>query len=145
MDSKKKREMPRKPSSQKKRLLRVHIPDLSSFAMPFLDGELDSAEKNSQRKTEEPSSTGSPSKGFFSRSLQNRPSSPLSAPVKKCSPGSPKTVFPFPNQESPPRSPRRMSFSGIFRSSSKDSSSPGSNPSTSPGGIRFFTRSRKGR
>uniref|UniRef100_A0A670J5M6 CBS domain-containing protein n=1 Tax=Podarcis muralis TaxID=64176 RepID=A0A670J5M6_PODMU len=71
-------------------------------------------------------------------------SSPASAPVKsKHSPGSPKTVFPFPYQESPPRSPRRMSFSGIFRSSSKDSSSPSSNASTSPGGIKFFSRSRK--
>ncbi|CAJ0935331.1 unnamed protein product [Ranitomeya imitator] len=118
--------------------------DLSSFAMPFLDGDLDSSEKNASRKTEEPSSTGSPSKSFFPRALQNRPSSPLSAPVKsKYSPGSPKTVFPFPHQESPPRSPRRMSFSGIFRSSSKDSTSSNSNQSTSPGGIKFFTRSRK--
>ncbi|XP_012819786.1 5'-AMP-activated protein kinase subunit gamma-2 isoform X1 [Xenopus tropicalis] len=144
MDTKKKKDLPRKPSGQRKKMLRVHIPDLSSFAMPFLDGDLDNAEKNSQRKAEEPCSTGSPSKSFFPRGLQNQPSSPLSAPVKtKYSPGSPKTVFPFPYQESPPRSPRRMSFSGIFRSSSKDSSSPNSNPSTSPGGIRFFTRSRK--
>ncbi|CAH2281994.1 Hypothetical predicted protein [Pelobates cultripes] len=118
--------------------------DLSSFAMPFLDGDLDSADKNVHRKSEESSGTGSPSKSFFSRGLQNRPSSPLSAPVKsKYSPGSPKTLFPFPYQESPPRSPRRMSFSGIFRSSSKDSSSSSSNPSTSPGGIKFFARSRK--
>ncbi|NWR70489.1 AAKG2 kinase, partial [Centropus unirufus] len=88
-------------------------------------------------------SGGSPSKGLFSKGLQNRPSSPVSAPVRsKHSPGSPKTVFPFPYQESPPRSPRRMSFSGIFRSSSKESS-PSSNPSTSPGGIKFFSRSRK--
>ncbi|NXA35858.1 AAKG2 kinase, partial [Eudromia elegans] len=92
---------------------------------------------------EESYSTGSPSKGLFSKGLQNRPSSPVSAPVRsKHSPGSPKTVFPFPYQESPPRSPRRMSFSGIFRSSSKESS-PNSNPSTSPGGIKFFCRSRK--
>ncbi|KAE8595660.1 hypothetical protein XENTR_v10015832 [Xenopus tropicalis] len=122
MDTKKKKDLPRKPSGQRKKMLRVHIP------------------------AEEPCSTGSPSKSFFPRGLQNQPSSPLSAPVKtKYSPGSPKTVFPFPYQESPPRSPRRMSFSGIFRSSSKDSSSPNSNPSTSPGGIRFFTRSRKGK
>uniref|UniRef100_A0A8D0HS20 Uncharacterized protein n=1 Tax=Sphenodon punctatus TaxID=8508 RepID=A0A8D0HS20_SPHPU len=115
--------------------------DLSSFAMPFLDGDVESSEKNASRKSY---STGSPSKGLFSKGLQNRPSSPVSAPVKsKHSPGSPKTVFPFPYQESPPRSPRRMSFSGIFRSSSKDSSSPSSNPSTSPGGIKFFSRSRK--
>ncbi|NXN28037.1 AAKG2 kinase, partial [Nycticryphes semicollaris] len=94
-------------------------------------------------QVEESYSAGSPSKGFFSKGLQNRPSSPVSAPVRsKHSPGSPKTVFPFPYQESPPRSPRRMSFSGIFRSSSKESS-PNSNPSTSPGGIKFFSRSRK--
>ncbi|XP_053115996.1 5'-AMP-activated protein kinase subunit gamma-2 isoform X2 [Hemicordylus capensis] len=118
--------------------------DLSSFAMPFLDGDVDSSEKHASRKAEESYSTGSPSRGLFSKGLQNQPSSPASAPVKsKHSPGSPKTVFPFPYQESPPRSPRRMSFSGIFRSSSKDSSSSGSNPSTSPGGIKFFSRSRK--
>ncbi|NXD83568.1 AAKG2 kinase, partial [Halcyon senegalensis] len=94
-------------------------------------------------QVEDSYSAGSPSKGIFSKGLQNRPSSPVSAPVRsKHSPGSPKTVFPFPYQESPPRSPRRMSFSGIFRSSSKESS-PNSNPSTSPGGIKFFSRSRK--
>ncbi|NWZ24023.1 AAKG2 kinase, partial [Asarcornis scutulata] len=97
----------------------------------------------SSPQVEESYSAGSPSKGLFSKGLQNRPSSPVSAPVRsKHSPGSPKTVFPFPYQESPPRSPRRMSFSGIFRSSSKESS-PNSNPSTSPGGIKFFSRSRK--
>ncbi|XP_062362196.1 5'-AMP-activated protein kinase subunit gamma-2 isoform X4 [Cinclus cinclus] len=97
----------------------------------------------SPSQVDESYSAGSPSKGLFSKGLQNRPSSPVSAPVRsKHSPGSPKTVFPFPYQESPPRSPRRMSFSGIFRSSSKESS-PNSNPSTSPGGIKFFSRSRK--
>ncbi|KAJ7408195.1 hypothetical protein WISP_122128 [Willisornis vidua] len=121
----------------------LDIQDLSSFAMPFLDGDVESADKNAPRKVEENYSAGSPSKGLFSKGLQNRPSSPVSAPVRsKHSPGSPKTVFPFPYQESPPRSPRRMSFSGIFRSSSKESS-PNSNPSTSPGGIKFFSRSRK--
>ncbi|XP_075778929.1 5'-AMP-activated protein kinase subunit gamma-2 isoform X10 [Pelodiscus sinensis] len=133
----------KKGSSQKRRMLRVHIPDLSSFAMPFLDGDVESSDKNAPRKAEESYHTSSPSKGFFSKGLQNRPSSPVSAPVRsKNSPGSPKTVFPFPYQESPPRSPRRMSFSGIFKSSSKESS-PSSNPSTSPGGIKFFSRSRK--
>ncbi|XP_073190723.1 5'-AMP-activated protein kinase subunit gamma-2 isoform X5 [Lepidochelys kempii] len=117
--------------------------DLSSFAMPFLDGDVESSDKSASRKVEESYHTGSPSKGLFSKGLQNRPSSPVSAPVRsKHSPGSPKTVFPFPYQESPPRSPRRMSFSGIFRSSSKESS-PSSNPSTSPGGMKFFSRSRK--
>ncbi|KAM6453021.1 5'-AMP-activated protein kinase subunit gamma-2 isoform 1-T1 [Liasis olivaceus] len=146
MDAKKK-DAPsgrKKDAGQKRRVLRVHIPDLSSFAMPFLDGDMDSSEKHAPRKTDDSNNSGSPSKGIFSKGFQNRPSSPASAPVKsKHSPGSPKTVFPFPYQESPPRSPRRMSFSGIFRSSSKDSSSSGSNPSTSPGGIKFFSRSRK--
>ncbi|XP_025750322.1 5'-AMP-activated protein kinase subunit gamma-2 [Manacus vitellinus] len=143
MDKKKDASSSRKSSGQKKLMLRVHIPDLSSFAMPFLDGDVESADKNASRKVEENYSAGSPSKGLFSKGLQNRPSSPVSAPVRsKHSPGSPKTVFPFPYQESPPRSPRRMSFSGIFRSSSKESS-PSSNPSTSPGGIKFFSRSRK--
>ncbi|XP_042831645.1 5'-AMP-activated protein kinase subunit gamma-2 isoform X6 [Panthera tigris] len=150
MDTKKKKEVSspgessgKKNPSQKRRSLRVHIPDLSSFAMPLLDGDLESSEKHASRKVDSPCSSGSPSKGFFSRGPQHRPSSPVSAPVRpKASPGSPKTVFPFSYQESPPRSPRRMSFSGIFRSSSKESS-PNSNPSTSPGGIRFFSRSRK--
>ncbi|XP_019568366.1 5'-AMP-activated protein kinase subunit gamma-2 isoform X2 [Rhinolophus sinicus] len=149
MDTKKKKDVSspggssgKKNPSQKRRSLRVHIPDLSSFAMPLLDGDLESSEKHS-RKVDSPFGSGSPSKGFFSRGPQHRPSSPVSAPVRpKTSPGSPKTVFPFSYQESPPRSPRRMSFSGFFRSSSKESS-PSSNPSTSPGGIRFFSRSRK--
>uniref|UniRef100_A0A803SPL4 Protein kinase AMP-activated non-catalytic subunit gamma 2 n=1 Tax=Anolis carolinensis TaxID=28377 RepID=A0A803SPL4_ANOCA len=111
--------------------------------MPNLRGQRIPQSGGHSRK-EDNYTTGSPSRGLFSKGLQNRPSSPASAPVKsKHSPGSPKTVFPFPYQESPPRSPRRMSFSGIFRSSSKDSSSPASNPSTSPGGIKFFSRSRK--
>uniref|UniRef100_A0A7N4PXS7 Protein kinase AMP-activated non-catalytic subunit gamma 2 n=1 Tax=Sarcophilus harrisii TaxID=9305 RepID=A0A7N4PXS7_SARHA len=150
MDTKKKKDVSspggssgKKSSGQKRRSLRVHIPDLSSFAMPFLDGDLESSEKHASRKVDSPFSSGSPSKGFFSRGPQHRPSSPVSAPVRaRNSPGSPKTVFPFPYQESPPRSPRRMSFSGIFRSSSKESS-PNSNPSTSPGGIKFFSRSKK--
>ncbi|XP_045146081.1 5'-AMP-activated protein kinase subunit gamma-2 [Echinops telfairi] len=132
----------KKNSSSKRRSLRVHIPDLSSFAMPLLDGELESVDKHA-RKVDNPFSAGSPSKGLFSRGPQHQPSSPMSAPVRpKTSPGSPRTVFPFSYQESPPRSPRRMSFSGIFRSSSKESS-PSSNASTSPGGIRFFSRSKK--
>ncbi|XP_054449411.1 5'-AMP-activated protein kinase subunit gamma-2 isoform X1 [Pteronotus mesoamericanus] len=146
MDTKKKKDVSspgKKNPSQKRRSLRVHIPDLSSFAMPLLDGDLESSEKHSSRKADSPFGSASPSKGFFSRGAQHRPSSPVSAPVRpKTSPGSPRTVFPFCHQESPPRSPRRMSFSGIFRSSSKESS-PTSNSSTSPGGIRFFSRSRK--
>ncbi|CAK6434204.1 unnamed protein product [Pipistrellus nathusii] len=149
MDAKKKKDVPspggsgRRNPGPKRRSLRVLIPDLSSFAMPFLDGDLESSEKHSSRKADSPFGSGSPSKGFFSRGPPRRPSSPVSAPARpRTSPGSPRTVFPFSCQESPPRSPRRMSLSSIFRSSSKESP-PTSSSSTSPGGIRFFSRSRK--
>uniref|UniRef100_A0A8C2KIL4 Protein kinase, AMP-activated, gamma 2 non-catalytic subunit b n=1 Tax=Cyprinus carpio TaxID=7962 RepID=A0A8C2KIL4_CYPCA len=49
----------------------------------------------------------------------------------------PKTIFPYPlssHQNSPPKSPRRLSFSGIFRSSS----------CSSPASIKLFSKSRKG-
>uniref|UniRef100_A0A8C1UKP7 Protein kinase, AMP-activated, gamma 2 non-catalytic subunit b n=1 Tax=Cyprinus carpio TaxID=7962 RepID=A0A8C1UKP7_CYPCA len=51
--------------------------------------------------------------------------------------GTPKTIFPRPlssHQDSPPKSPRRLSFSGIFRSSS----------SSAPASIKLFSKSRKG-
>ncbi|XP_064410693.1 5'-AMP-activated protein kinase subunit gamma-2 isoform X2 [Latimeria chalumnae] len=144
-DSKKKKDAAKKNPSQKKRTLRVNMPDLSSFAMPFLDGEVENSEKDDSRKVGDNGHTTTPSKAFFTKGHHSRPSSPLSAPVRtKTSPGSPKVLFPFPYQESPPRSPRRMSFSGIFRSSSKDSSSgSGFNLSTSPVSIKFFSRSRR--
>ncbi|XP_024257082.2 5'-AMP-activated protein kinase subunit gamma-2 isoform X2 [Oncorhynchus tshawytscha] len=101
---------------RKKRTLRLNMPD---------DGSCHSA---------------SPTKGFFTRGPFSRPSSPKSAPARtKNSPGSPKTIFPYPSshQDSPPKSPRRLSFSGIFRSSSRDSNS------TSPISIKLFSRARK--
>ncbi|XP_066536683.1 5'-AMP-activated protein kinase subunit gamma-1-like isoform X2 [Hoplias malabaricus] len=60
----------------------------------------------------------------------------MSAPVRpRTSPESQKSVFPYPMslKESPPKSPRRLSFSGIFRSSS----------SSAPSSIKLFSRSRK--
>uniref|UniRef100_A0A674BAG3 Protein kinase AMP-activated non-catalytic subunit gamma 2 n=1 Tax=Salmo trutta TaxID=8032 RepID=A0A674BAG3_SALTR len=86
----------------------------------------------------------SPTKGFFTRGPFSRPSSPKSAPVRtKNSPGSPKTIFPYPSsqQDSPPKSSRRLSFSGIFRSSSRDSTS--NSTSTSPVNVKLFSRARK--
>uniref|UniRef100_A0A4W3HMY8 Protein kinase, AMP-activated, gamma 2 non-catalytic subunit a n=1 Tax=Callorhinchus milii TaxID=7868 RepID=A0A4W3HMY8_CALMI len=124
----------------------INLTDLSSFAMPFLDGDVESSEKDGSRKGEDASHSASPSKGFFSRNFHNRPSSPVSAPARsKHSPSSPRSVFPFP-QDSPPRPSRRMSFTGMFRSSSKDSpsrDSSASSSSTSPVSIRFFSRTRK--
>ncbi|XP_015210179.1 5'-AMP-activated protein kinase subunit gamma-2a isoform X2 [Lepisosteus oculatus] len=142
MDTKKKKDV-KKNSKQKKRTLRLNMPDLSSFAMPFLDGDSESTEKDGTRKGDGSCHSASPTKSFFMRGPQSRPSSPMSAPVRsKHSPSSPKTLFPYSYQDSPPKSPRRMSFSGIFRSSSKDSSS-NSTTSTSPVSIKFFTRARK--
>ncbi|XP_016327564.1 5'-AMP-activated protein kinase subunit gamma-2-like isoform X3 [Sinocyclocheilus anshuiensis] len=86
--------------------------------------------------------SASPSKNFFSRGPFSRPSSPMSAPARfRNSPGSPKPVFPYSsNHDSSPKCSRRRSFTGIFRSSSKDST----NPSTSPVSIKLFSRARKG-
>ncbi|XP_036378576.1 5'-AMP-activated protein kinase subunit gamma-2-like isoform X3 [Megalops cyprinoides] len=119
--------------------------DLSSFAMPFLEGDPGASDKDGVRKGEVSCHSASPTKGFFMRGPFSRPSSPMSAPARaRFSPGSPKTIFPYPpHQDSPPKSPRRMSFSGIFRSSSKDSSASNTSTSTSPVSIKLFSRARK--
>ncbi|GAA6090376.1 5'-AMP-activated protein kinase subunit gamma-2a isoform X1 [Tachysurus ichikawai] len=116
--------------------------------MPFLEGDDDTHNsKDGTRKGEISCHSASPTKGFFSRGPFSRPSSPMSAPARsKTSPGSPRTIFPYPlHQESPPKSPRRLSFSGIFRSSSKDSSctSLSTSSSASPVSIKLFSRARK--
>uniref|UniRef100_A0AAY4CR96 CBS domain-containing protein n=1 Tax=Denticeps clupeoides TaxID=299321 RepID=A0AAY4CR96_9TELE len=119
--------------------------DPSSFAMPFLEGDAEPGDKDSTRKDELTCHSASPTKGFFPWSPFSRPSSPMSAPARsRTSPGSPKTIFPYPpHQDSPPKSPRRLSFTGIFRSSSKDSSNASTSSSTSPVSIRLFSRARK--
>uniref|UniRef100_A0A8K9XIX3 CBS domain-containing protein n=1 Tax=Oncorhynchus mykiss TaxID=8022 RepID=A0A8K9XIX3_ONCMY len=108
--------------------------------MPFLEGDADHVDKADIQKDDGSCHSASPTKGFFTRGPFSRPSSPKSAPARtKNSPGSPKTIFPYPSshQDSPPKSPRRLSFSGIFRSSSRDSNS------TSPISIKLFSRARK--
>uniref|UniRef100_A0A3Q0S5T9 Uncharacterized protein n=1 Tax=Amphilophus citrinellus TaxID=61819 RepID=A0A3Q0S5T9_AMPCI len=63
------------------------------------------------------------------------PPCPQSAPVQsKPNSGSPKSIFPYPSHQNSPKSPRRLSFSGIFRSSS-------GSPSSS---IKIFSRTRRG-
>lgn len=61
MDTKKKKDVSspggsggKKNANQKRRSLRVHIPDLSSFAMPLLDGDLESSEKHSRKPPASP-------------------------------------------------------------------------------------------
>ncbi|XP_063062984.1 5'-AMP-activated protein kinase subunit gamma-1-like isoform X2 [Engraulis encrasicolus] len=126
--------------------------------MPFLEGDAEHTNKDATRKGDVGCNSASPTRGFFGRSPFSRPSSPLSAPVRsRHSPGSPKTIFPYPqsqqqqhqqaqsqHQDSPPKSPRRLSFTGIFRpssSSSRDSAS--GSTSTSPVSIKLFSRARK--
>ncbi|KAI4885492.1 hypothetical protein NFI96_033707, partial [Prochilodus magdalenae] len=109
--------------------------DLSPCASPLMDGERDRPDKARTPKVEE-SYSASPTKGFFVRGPGMQPSSPMSAPVRPRTSSNPqKTVFPYPpaHQESPPKSPRRLSFSGIFRSSS----------SSAPASIKLFSRARK--
>uniref|UniRef100_A0A671YYP8 Protein kinase AMP-activated non-catalytic subunit gamma 2 n=1 Tax=Sparus aurata TaxID=8175 RepID=A0A671YYP8_SPAAU len=79
--------------------------------------------------------SASPIKGLPARSPPLQPQGPLSAPVQlKTSSGSPKTIFPYPShQNSPPKSPRRLSFTGIFRSSSN----------SSPTSMKIFSRTRR--
>ncbi|KAG7455203.1 hypothetical protein MATL_G00254100 [Megalops atlanticus] len=48
MDSKKKDVA--KKTSKKRRSLRLNMPDLSSFAMPFLDADAEGTDKDSLRK-----------------------------------------------------------------------------------------------
>uniref|UniRef100_A0A3B4E2P6 CBS domain-containing protein n=1 Tax=Pygocentrus nattereri TaxID=42514 RepID=A0A3B4E2P6_PYGNA len=114
------------------------MPDLSPCASPLADGESERPDKVRTPKAEE-SYSASPTKGFFVRGPGVPPSSPMSAPIRpRTGPNSQKTVFPYPpsHQESPPKSPRRLSFSGIFRTSSSSASS-------APASIKLFSRARK--
>uniref|UniRef100_A0A4W6DHA1 Protein kinase AMP-activated non-catalytic subunit gamma 2 n=1 Tax=Lates calcarifer TaxID=8187 RepID=A0A4W6DHA1_LATCA len=81
--------------------------------------------------------SASPTTGVSARSPPSVPllPGPHSAPVQsKMSSGSPKTLFPYAShQSSPPKSPRRLSFSGIFRSSSN----------ATPASIKIFSRTRR--
>ncbi|XP_023671282.2 5'-AMP-activated protein kinase subunit gamma-1-like isoform X1 [Paramormyrops kingsleyae] len=91
--------------------------------------------------------SGTPTKtGFLRGPLSPQLSSPLTAPAGCIgSPDSPRTLFPTspPYQESPPKSPRRFSFSGIFRTASRDASSSSPSPSPSPVSIKLFSRAKK--
>uniref|UniRef100_I3KLA6 Protein kinase, AMP-activated, gamma 2 non-catalytic subunit a n=1 Tax=Oreochromis niloticus TaxID=8128 RepID=I3KLA6_ORENI len=126
----------------------VLLQDLSVFTMPFLDGDPGRAERDGGTKGEPVCHSASPTRSFFHRSPFSRPSSPRSAPARtsssKTSPSSPKTLFPYqprpPQLDSPPKSPHRLSFSGIFKSASRDSNHQ---PSSSPVSIKLFSRNKR--
>ncbi|XP_061570035.1 5'-AMP-activated protein kinase subunit gamma-2-like [Cololabis saira] len=123
------------------------VEDLSVFTMPFLDGDPGQAERDCSRKREPQCRSASPTWSFFHRASSSRPSSPHSAPPRtsssQTSPSSPKTIFHYQtglhHQDSPPKSPRRLSFSGIFRSASKDSNQQ----TSSPVSIKLFSRNKR--
>ncbi|XP_068604403.1 5'-AMP-activated protein kinase subunit gamma-2-like [Brachionichthys hirsutus] len=116
--------------------------DPSVFAMPLLEAGPGRAGRGG-RKGEPPPHSTSPTRSFFHRAPFSRPSSPRSAPAgttsSRWSPSSPYQGGP-PQPDSPPRSPHRLSFSGIFRSSSRDSNQQ---PLPSPSSIKLFTRIRR--
>ncbi|XP_041670599.1 5'-AMP-activated protein kinase subunit gamma-2-like [Cheilinus undulatus] len=131
---------------KKRRPMRLHMPELGVSAMPLLEGEPGGSEKNS-RKGGALCRSASPTRSFFHRTALNRPPSPHSAPARtsssKMSPTSPKSIFPYQSglapHESPPKSPCRLSFSGIFRSSSRDSNHHLSSSPVS----KLFTRNKR--
>ncbi|CAL8294660.1 unnamed protein product [Lota lota] len=146
---------------RKRRSLRLNMPDLCSLTMPFQEGETGYSDKDGVRKADGEACihSASPTRGFRQRtpSLGARPSSPWSAPARtsehnKPSAGPPKTIFPYPpsqGQQNPPsKSPRRLSFSGIFKSSRDSNQQPqhhstSSATSSSPVSIKLFCRNRR--
>ncbi|KAM3866223.1 5'-AMP-activated protein kinase subunit gamma-1-like [Diretmus argenteus] len=126
-----------KKTPKKRRSLRINMPDFSAFTSPQADPSTSGSIKGGTPKGERRVHSASPTKGVFMRgpASASLPSCPMSAPVQsKTGSGSPKTIFPYPpHQNSPPKSPRRLSFSGIFRSSSN----------LAPASIKLFSRTRK--
>ncbi|KAM7400596.1 hypothetical protein PAMA_005006 [Pampus argenteus] len=119
---------------KKKRSLRINMPDFGAFTASQVETTTKSGTQMGERRIR----SASPIKGVPVRSLGSGPLHPCpkSAPVQsKTSSGSPKTIFPYPSyQSSPPKSPHRLSFSGIFRSSSN----------STPASIKIFSRTRRG-
>ncbi|XP_029581393.1 5'-AMP-activated protein kinase subunit gamma-1 isoform X2 [Salmo trutta] len=130
-----------KKTSKKKGILRINMPDLRAFTSPILDAESGGSEKDGSPKGEVCCHSASLTKGLFVRGGAagvSQPSSPMFAPAhsqSRTSPGSSRTIFPYPStHRSPPKSPCRLNFSGIFRSSSNSSSNSS---------IKLFSRTRK--
>ncbi|XP_075953549.1 5'-AMP-activated protein kinase subunit gamma-1-like [Anarhichas minor] len=128
-----------KDSSKKpkrRRNLRINMPDFGAFTSPQVEtsGSTKSGAQTGERRIR----SASPTKGVSARSPSaGAPLTPCSqsAPVQvRAGSGSPKTIFPYPSyQDSPPKSPRRLSFSGIFRSL----------PSPTPVSMKIFSRTRR--
>ncbi|XP_037538139.1 5'-AMP-activated protein kinase subunit gamma-1 [Nematolebias whitei] len=120
-----------KKMPKKKRGLRINMPDFGAFTA--LQAETSGSTKSDAHPGERLIRSASPVKGVFAKSPASASSTPHSAPThpRPCS-ASPRTIFPYPSHHNAsPKSPHRLSFSGIFRSSSPNAS------------IKFFSRTRK--
>ncbi|XP_077471205.1 5'-AMP-activated protein kinase subunit gamma-1-like isoform X1 [Stigmatopora argus] len=116
---------------KRKRSLRINMPDFSPFASPQVET---SCSARSPKTGENRIRSASPSRGDSGSNLPTSPCPQLAPLQSKSSWGSPKSIFPSScSQNSPSKSPRRLSFSGIFRSSS------GSNGAS----IKIFSRTRR--
>ncbi|XP_041847768.1 5'-AMP-activated protein kinase subunit gamma-1-like isoform X2 [Melanotaenia boesemani] len=114
---------------KKRRSLRINMPDCGAFTAPQL--ETSGSTKTGTRTGDRLVHSASPTKGV--KSPTSVPPTPHSAPVQsKANSASPKTIFPYPSHQSAsPKSPRRLSFSGIFRSNSTTAS------------MKIFSRAKK--
>ncbi|KAM6918583.1 5'-AMP-activated protein kinase subunit gamma-1-like isoform 1-T1 [Xenentodon cancila] len=120
-----------KKMPKKRRSLRINMPDFSAFTTPQV--ETGGSTKSGSQTGERLVRSASPTKGVSGRSPTSVPPLPHSAPVQsKTNSPSPKTIFPYASHpNSSPKSPRRLSFSGIFRSNSTTAS------------IKIFSRTRR--
>ncbi|XP_030607430.1 5'-AMP-activated protein kinase subunit gamma-1-like isoform X1 [Archocentrus centrarchus] len=119
---------------KKRRSLRINMPDFGAFTAPQV--ETSGSTKSGAHTGERLIRSASPTKGGSAKIPVSAtlPPCPQSAPVQsKPNSGSPKSIFPYPSHQNSPKSPRRLSFSGIFRSSS-------GSPSSS---IKIFSRTRR--
>ncbi|MED6236559.1 hypothetical protein ATANTOWER_011051 [Ataeniobius toweri] len=116
---------------KKRRGLRINMPDFGDFTAPKV--ETSGSTKSGTQTGERLIRSASPTKGDTAKNPASRPSTPHSAPVpSKAISASPKTIFPYPShQNASPKSPRRLSFSGIFRSNSTSTS------------MKIFSRTRR--
>ncbi|XP_054889162.1 5'-AMP-activated protein kinase subunit gamma-1-like isoform X1 [Poeciliopsis prolifica] len=120
-----------KKMPKKKKGLRINMPDFGDFTAPKV--ETSASTKSDLQKGDRLIRSASPTKGVSAKNPSSNPSTPHSAPVaSKAASTSPKTIFPYPShQNASPKSPHRLSFSGIFRSNSTSTS------------IKIFSRTRR--
>ncbi|CAG5896687.1 unnamed protein product [Menidia menidia] len=127
-----------KKMPKKRRSLRINMPletrerDFGAFNVPQVETS-DSRTQSGAQTGERLIRSASPTKRVSAKSSTSVPSTPHSAPVQsKTSSPLPKSIFPYPSHlNSSPKSPRRFSFSGIFRSNSSSAS------------MKIFSRTRK--